>query len=89
MSNYNFNIIYRPGRNNKDADGLSRVPEDVQIDKESIKAISNSTYTQGLVESIAIDTNVFQQTISESDMSDTTKIDWKQRQDADELLRKW
>jgi hypothetical protein len=73
LSNYNFKIVYRPGKSNQDADGLSRVSEDKEdvLEKDSIKA----TCTEGLVDSIAIDANILQQTITGIQISDNTKTD--------------
>ena len=43
LANFDFEIIYKPGTLNSDADGLSWIPDSNQITSESIKAICNST----------------------------------------------
>ena len=91
LSNYNFKIVYRPGKSNQDADGLSRVSEDKEdvLEKDSIEAIYEATCTEGLVDSIAIDANILQQTITGIQISDITKTDWKKRQDEDRVISSW
>ena len=44
LSAYHFKILYKPGRTNSDADGLSRRPPELyeEIDPEVIRAICNS-----------------------------------------------
>ena len=46
LGNYHFDIVYRPGTSNMDADGMSRLPEimiekdqQTQIPSESVKAV--------------------------------------------------
>jgi hypothetical protein len=89
LFNYNFKIVYRPGKSNQDADRLRRVSEDKEdvFEKDSIKAIYGTTCTEGLGDSIAIDANILQQTITGIQISDTTKADWEKRQDGDRMTR--
>ena len=41
LSNYTFSITYKPGKNNKDADALSRIkwPKAVDISSQSVHAV--------------------------------------------------
>ena len=41
LSNYTFSITYKPGKNNKDSDALSRIkwPEGVDISSQSVHAV--------------------------------------------------
>ena len=52
LSNYNFNIRYRSGKQNADADGLSRIPTTEMIDAATIHSIN--TYNSSPVESTPI-----------------------------------
>ena len=40
-SNYTFNILYKPGKANRDADALSRIkwPEAVELTSQSVHAV--------------------------------------------------
>ena len=45
LANYNFNLHYKSGKMNIEADALSRIPnreEEVHIDKDAIRAIANA-----------------------------------------------
>ena len=90
LANFDFNILYRPGRNGQDADALSRMRNETElIGKDSVKAICHSVHTDGLVDSITMDTDVLDRSIGGTELSDTTNINWKQRQDSDPMLDEW
>ena len=66
LASYDFNIVYRPGRTNVDADVLSRHPgnvneQSVQVPSESIKVICGSVVTPP-VESISMSVDVLNAT---------------------------
>ena len=90
LSNYDFNIIYRPGKQGQDADALSRMHSDSElIAKDSVKAICHSVYTEGLVDSITMDTEVLDRSTCGTELSDSSNINWRQRQDSDCILQEW
>ena len=63
LSSYNFNIVYRPGTTNADADALSRLPELLgrnntsNISTDSVKAICNLQPTQPYVQTLSMTTD--------------------------------
>ena len=49
LANYSFKLIYRSGKNNADADGLSRIPrKESCIYTDEVKAICQSAVLKGL-----------------------------------------
>ena len=45
LANYNFNLHYKSGKTNIEADALSRIPnreEEIYLDKDAIRAITNA-----------------------------------------------
>ena len=51
LTDFNLQIYYKSGRTNKNADGLSRFPEDINLyhstpDKETFQAVLDGTKTQ-------------------------------------------
>ena len=60
LASYNFNIVYRSGLNNADADGLSTLPgledykEDTRIGIESVRAICNCIHSQPFIQSLCL-----------------------------------
>ena len=55
LSNYTFSITYKPGKNNEDADALSRIkwPEAVDISSQSVHAVCEGVQTpHGKIETL-------------------------------------
>lgn len=86
LAAYEFEILYRPGKSNADADAMSRLP--IGIDKDSVKAICNSIQPL-LVDTVAITPEAVD--IAGIDMhTDVSKdIDWELAQSSDPELQLW
>lgn len=94
LASYHFNIKYRPGRTNADADGLSRLPvsedrSDINID--SVRAICDAVVPTPFAECLAINPNLVQD--EENNVLDgpstTDIIDWKKAQQQDKMITRW
>ena len=85
LSAYDFDILYRPGKNNADADGLSRLPSST-ISRESVKAICNSLRTP-LVESLSISPDVITNTGIDMAHQIYQDLDWKNLQQQDPEIK--
>ena len=59
LSDFNFSIVYRPGKKNQDADVMSRYPEQtkkmVTLDKDTVRSVCNGSMSP----SPAVDTKPF------------------------------
>ena len=84
LAAYEFEILYRPGKSNADADAMSRIP--IDIDKDSVRTICNSTQPL-LVDAVAITSDVVD--IAGIDMyTDVSKdINWEVAQASDPELQ--
>jgi hypothetical protein len=95
LATYDFNIKYRPWKNNADADGLSRIPTDTNvrqdINQEFIRTICSSVSSIPYVECLVISPD-----LGTDDMDDATAgtstsdiIEWKKTQEKDTRLQYW
>ena len=96
LAQYDFDIVYRPGKGNGDADALSRLPsgsaESQTISSDSLKAICNQTFFTPAVECVCLSETVGN--IVDDDQHDVTfdsmsMRDWKKVQYDDPFLRRW
>ena len=93
LSCYNFSITYRSGKQNNDADGLSRLPGNKQVlFNEAVKAICHAlvvtTKPTSAAESVLI-TEDSDQFIAQDDLPDTTgfsQFEWKAEQRSDATI---
>ena len=80
LANYDFNIQYRPGSRNQDADSLSRIP------RESIEAICQAVKETEvvLVESLSMDAEAVPEPRMDSELF--SHQDWTQAQSGDRSI---
>ena len=91
LSVYDFDIIYRPGKQNQDADALSRRPiDDINqiISADSIKAVCHAAHAEPLLTSFSLDTSILDNCISRTNVSDQN-INWHDVQRNDPVLNFW
>ena len=82
LSPYNFNLKYRPGTSNRDADALSRLPVH-EITDDTIKALQKSADIDGYVETMCFTTQVIP---DQQDITGKTTADWKLAQEEDAAI---
>ena len=95
LSCYNFSIVYRSGRQNKDADGLSRLPGNkLVLFNDAVKAICSALTATAKV-SVAAESDLLtddcDKFADQDDLPDTTGLcdfDWKAEQRSDETIRR-
>lgn len=96
LAAFDFEICYRPGRNNADADSLSRLPESQQQDHipislDSVKTIASISMVQTpspLVESLSIDSDALQP-LFQLPCQQINQFDVEREQRQDPLFKEW
>ena len=94
LSAYNFNIKYRPGKTNADADGLSRLPPDKSMDdsfhevsQDTMKALCQSHVSTSCIETVCMSSDVLDDMDSVTDSFDSR--DWRKYQMEDAVISKF
>lgn len=98
LASYDFDIIYKPGKKNVDADAMSRYPErpseegkdSEQISVESVKAVCNTLQQQPYIETIAMSIDVME--VTECPGAPMSQIDVREirkQQREDTVLGLW
>ena len=83
MSNYTFSITYKPGKNNKDADALSRIkwPEAVDISSQSVHAVCEGAHVpHGKIETLCHGAQAVGVLFQGNMPPDMTPLEWSQAQ---------
>ena len=89
LASYNFTIKYRSGRENRDADALSRLPGQYkQIDHEVLKSVCNNIQPAPYVETLSMSINVMDndETIESTDLDVLNPQEWRVRQRQDPVI---
>ena len=96
LSQYDFSIKYRPGKNNADADALSRLPgintQPDDISEELVKVLcketqlNNNTEPVAYIESIAQQSDVLDEI---PDVFEDHRVDIREEQMKDPIIRYW
>ncbi|PVD33987.1 hypothetical protein C0Q70_05249 [Pomacea canaliculata] len=89
LASYSFDITYRPGSSNADADALSRLPEH-HIEAESVQAICGSLQTPAYAECIACSATVVEESFAAGQgLRALSCSDIRQAQLQDPVLSVW
>ena len=89
LSNYTFSISYKPGRNNTDADALSRIqwPEAVDISSQTVHAVCEGVQApHGKIETLCHEPQAVGVLSQDNMPSDMTSLEWSQAQIKDPAI---
>ena len=89
LSNYTFSISYKPGRNNTDADALSRIqwPEAVDISSQTVQAVCEGVQApHGKVETLCHGAQVVGILSQDTMPAGMTSLEWSQAQMQDPAI---
>ncbi len=97
LSAYNFDIVYRSGKTNTDADALSRLPGDDNdlrnleiMPRSSVQAVCQVYTVQSnqlpVVECVSMNTSGALKDIDGPEVMDISKVDWKRKQKSDVVV---
>lgn len=95
LASFNFDIIYRPGKSNNDADSLSRLPgltnqnheKTCNISREAIQSICNAINVSPYAECLAIDCESIKEDLIQPEIDE--EIDITTAQYNDPVLKFW
>ena len=89
LSNYTFSISYKPGRNNTDADALSRIqwPEAVDISSQTVHAVCEGVQApHGKIETLCHGAQAVGVLSQDNMPSGMTSLEWSQAQSKDSAI---
>ena len=91
LASYDFNIIYRPGSSNADADALSRLPELLgtptsNLAMESVKAICHLQHAQPYIQSLSMSTDAV---VEDTYLPTQHLVDVRKEQRTDYSIKEW
>ena len=89
LSNYTFSITYKSGKNNKDADTLSRIkwPEAVDISSQSVHAVCEGVQApHGKIETLCCGAQVVGVLSQDNMPPGMTPMEWNQAQAEDPAI---
>lgn len=97
LSSFDFNIVYRPGKSNVDADTLSRYPgletcpdDTCELNNDSIQAICNGVHCQPYIETLTMSETVLpSDDIVGQDLSQYSQSEIRKAQRDDPHLKFW
>ncbi len=89
LSSYDFDIAYRPGKGNADADAMSRHPGLDQLTVETVQAVCHGIYSQPYVETIAMTEEALPTMDIGAELPHLTNAEIRQAQMNDPVLRLW
>ena len=89
LCNYTFSISYKPGRNNTDADALSRIqwPEAVDISSQTVHAVCEGVQApHGKIETLCHGSQAVGVLSQDNMPSGMTSLEWSQAQSKDSAI---
>ena len=89
LSNYTFSISYKPGRNNTDADALSRIqwPEAVDNSSQTVHAVCEGVQApHGKIETLCHGAQAVGVLLQDTMPSGMTSLEWSQAQMTDPAI---
>ena len=89
MSNYTFNIIYKPGKDHKDADALSRFkwPDAVELNSQTVHAVCEGVQAPyGKVETLCHGAQVVDALSNDRTPPGMTPLEWCHAQAQDPII---
>ena len=90
LASYNFTITYKPGKENTDADVMSRIPDTKHISQAQFRSICDALLDSEatLAETMVVNTYPIHATFSGSEVdSPQSKVDWSTEQQKDPTLK--